>query len=80
MKRKIIPLDNYIVDFFCVELMLAIEVDGDCHDLKNEEDTQRQKKLECLGVKFLRFDNDQVKNNMNKVVQDIADWIDECGN
>ena len=35
------PIDNYIVDFFCYELMLAIEIDGDSHVDKIEEDQIR---------------------------------------
>jgi very-short-patch-repair endonuclease len=49
------PIDNFIVDFYCKELMLAIEIDGDSHDCKYEEDLKRQEKLESLGVHFLRF-------------------------
>ncbi len=42
------PLDQYIVDFFCSELMLAIEIDGDSHDYKEREDQRRQNRLESL--------------------------------
>src|SRR3990172_7798013 len=49
------PIDNYIVDFFCNELMLAIETDGCTHNEKSEEDQSRQTKFESLGVRFLRF-------------------------
>ena len=41
-------IDNYIVDFFCNELMLAIEIDGDTHNDKIDKDEFRQKKLEGL--------------------------------
>ncbi len=42
------PIDNYIVDFFCNELMLAVEIDGDSHDYKIEDDEKRQKQMELL--------------------------------
>jgi very-short-patch-repair endonuclease len=71
------PLDRFIVDFFCHELMLAIEIDGDSHDLKEEEDVYRQKSLEALGVRFLRFDDRDVKNNMKKVLHTIKEWINQ---
>ncbi len=69
------PLDNYIVDFFCNELMLAIEIDGDSHIDKEKYDKIRQKRLEGLGIKFLRFDDLDVKKNMSGVVDAIEDWI-----
>ena len=71
------PIDNYIVDFFCPELMLAIEIDGDSHDIKLEEDARRQRILESLGVRFLRFQDRDVKQNMAGVLKVIEDWIDK---
>jgi very-short-patch-repair endonuclease len=47
------PIDNYIVDFFCNELMLAIEIDGCTHNEKSEEDQSRQAKSEPLGGEIL---------------------------
>lgn len=71
------PIDNYIVDFYCKDLMLAIEVDGIAHSFEFalERDDIRQKKLEALGVRFLRFDDDDVKTNINGVLDIIRDWI-----
>ena len=69
------PLDNYIVDFFCNELMLAIEIDGDSHIGKEKYDEVRQNKLEGLGIKFLRFADLDVKKNMNGVLEIIENWI-----
>ena len=71
------PFDNYIVDFFYYELMLAIEIDGDSHSTKIEEDKIRQKRLESLGIKFLRFIDREVKKNMRGVLQSIEAWFDE---
>ena len=59
------PLDNYIVDFFCNELMLAIEIYGISHWGKEEYDKERQVKLESLGIKFLRFSDDEIYYNPN---------------
>ncbi len=69
------PIGNYIVDFFCKELSLAIEIDGDTHIYRYEEDEIRQQTLEKLGVKFLRFDDIEVKKNMSNVLRVIEDWI-----
>ena len=57
--------------------MLAIEIDGDSHVDKIEEDQIRQKRLESLGINFLRFTDFDVKKNMNGVLQYIEKWIDE---
>jgi len=69
------PLDKYIVDFFCSELMLAI--DGDSHDYRGRDDRKRQNRLESLGVRFLRFYDHDVKQNMEGVLTTIKQWIKE---
>lgn len=74
------PIRNYIVDFFCYDLMLAIEIDGISHDYdeeKNKKDRIRQKELESLGIKFLRFSEREARNNMFGVVETIKTWIEE---
>ena len=52
-----IPIDQYIVDFYCKDLQLAIEVDGSIHfeEKHQEKDMIRQQKLETLGVTVIRF-------------------------
>ncbi len=70
------PLLNFIVDFFCYELMLVIEIDGDSHDYKYEDDVARQKILEGIGIHFLRFDDAEVKKDLNNVLRTIEGWID----
>ena len=69
------PIDNFIVDFYCKELSLVIEIDGDSHIYRNHYDDERQKTLEKLGVHFLRFDDLEVKRNMNNVLRVIENWI-----
>lgn len=69
------PIDNYIVDFFCKELKLAIEIDGKTHNEKMEKDLVRQEKLEKLGIVFLRFTDQEVKDHPAGVAEYIKDWI-----
>jgi very-short-patch-repair endonuclease len=69
------PINNYIVDFYCKELSLAIEIDGDTHIFKYDYDEERQTSLEKMGVHFLRFDDIDVKRNMFNVLRVIEDWI-----
>lgn len=73
------PIDRYIVDFFCSDLNLAIEIDGLSHIGKEKYDAARQNDLEKMGVRFLRFSNDEVFYNMGKVLGDIEMWIKENG-
>ena len=69
------PIGNFIVDFFCNELMLAIEIDGESHSEKADQDVERQKILEESGVQFLRFADNEVKKNIEGVVAAIERWI-----
>jgi len=71
------PLDNYIVDFFCNELMLAIEIDGESHYGNQERDIRRQNRLENYGISFLRFDDLEVRHQLDNVINRIEDWIDD---
>lgn len=66
-------IDNYIVDFYCKDLMLAIEVDGRSHDNEDAliKDEIRQKKLETLGVSFVRFSEAEVKHDTLNVMRAI---------
>jgi len=70
------PIDKYIADFYCKDLMLAIEIDGETHIGKKEYDMKRQKKLERLGVSILRFDDLDVRQNLDGVVKKITNWIE----
>ena len=71
------PLNKFIVDFFCHELMLSIEIDGSSHNDKAGYDEERQKKLESLGVSFLRFHDGDVKFRIDDVLNNIEEWIIE---
>ena len=72
-----VPMLNYIVDFYCHEIGLAIEIDGQSHDHSFLYDVKRQGELEVYGVKFLRFSNDEVKKNMFSVLLVIEDTVKE---
>ena len=70
------PIGNYIVDFFCNKLKLAIEIDGDTHtEDRFEYDMNRQKWLELKGISVLRFDDLEVKKDMNNVLMALERWI-----
>lgn len=70
------PIGNYIMDFFCNKLKLVIEVDGDSHtEDRFEYDMNRQKWLELKGISVLRFDDLEVKRDMDNVLMAIEGWI-----
>lgn len=70
------PIDQYIVDFFSSELMLAVEIDGESHKLKGPKDELRQRRLEALGIRFLRFEDRIVRTELDAVVKAIDTWIE----
>jgi very-short-patch-repair endonuclease len=74
------PLRKYIVDFYCKKLNLVIEIDGESHVDKEESDTIRQKELEKIGLKFLRFEDSEVKQDIDSVLRRINSFIDEYEN
>ena len=71
-------IGNYIVDFYCEDLQLAIEIDGITHTEETAvlKDKLRQEELEILGVRFLRFDAMLVVNKVEATVKDITQWIE----
>jgi very-short-patch-repair endonuclease len=63
------PIDNFIVDFYCKPLQLAIEVDGISHTFDDvvEKDMLKQQHLEKLGISILRFSDEAVLNDIENV-------------
>jgi very-short-patch-repair endonuclease len=69
-------IEQYVVDFYSPELMLAIEIDGPHHAEQQEEDQRRQKRIEVHGAHFLRFSDEEVVNGCERVLEVIATEID----
>lgn len=71
--RRQCGINNYVVDFYCPELKLAIEIDGDVHAYNSRivYDKKRQKEIEALGIKVLRYTNNDVTQNIEGVLYDI---------
>ncbi|WP_320019573.1 endonuclease domain-containing protein [Labilibaculum manganireducens] len=71
--RRQHPINIFIADFYCHEIKLVIELDGNIHDYEEnkEYDEGRTAELEYLGVKVIRFTNEEVMNSMNKVLAQI---------
>jgi ATP-dependent helicase HrpA len=66
---------NFILDFFCPALSLAIEVDGGQHAERADYDQERTEYLKNNGIVVLRFWNNDVMNNMDGVLTEVYDFI-----
>ena len=62
---------GFIVDFYCHKAALVVEVDGDIHDLQQEEDARREKVLREMGLRIVRFRNDEVEKELAGVVSRV---------
>ena len=73
------PVLNFIVDFLSKKLLLIIEVDGYSHQSEEayQKDTRRQKKLEAIGYKVIRFNDDDVLKDIKNVIRAIEIIIEE---
>ncbi len=69
--RRQASIGKYIVDFYCPEKKLVIEVDGDSHSGNETYDKQRQKYIESFGIRFLRFTNIDIFETLEGVVEII---------
>ena len=69
------PIDKYIVDFYCKDLMLAIEIDGESHYGNTDKDRKKDRRLNELGVTVLRVDDLDVVYKLDKVIEKIEEWI-----
>jgi very-short-patch-repair endonuclease len=69
--RRQHPINRFILDFYCPEKKLAIEIDGKIHNNKKDYDQARQELLENMGISFLRFSNEEVKLNIDMVLRSI---------
>ena len=76
--RRQFSIDGYIVDFYCTEKKLAVELDGQQHFEKEiiEYDKNRTKYLESLGIKVIRFENQEVLYDTERVLKDITKMLE----
>ena len=71
------PIDNYILDFFCYDLLLGIEVDGYSHEILEvyNKDRMKEKRMNELGITILRFSDFEVLKDMENVIRAIEFFI-----
>ncbi|MDY6867497.1 MAG: endonuclease domain-containing protein [Chloroflexota bacterium] len=77
--RRQHPIDNYILDFYCSEAHLAVEIDGSQHiNSENKEmDDARTAFLMKKGIRVIRFWNNDVLNNLDDVIAEIDATLNE---
>lgn len=73
VKQK--PINRFILDFYCSELSLAIEVDGNSHENKKACDKERDAFLRQIGIVTLRFTNEEILVDIESVRQRLLDHI-----
>jgi very-short-patch-repair endonuclease len=71
--RRQHPIDIFIADFYCHEKKLVIEVDGLIHNSQKEYDEGRTAELNRFGITVIRFTNDDVRNNIREVCNQILE-------
>lgn len=71
------PIGKFILDFYCSKLLLAIEIDGDSHDKKENYDKSRDLYLEQRKIKTIRIKNEEILNNIEKIKQQLICLIIE---
>lgn len=69
--RRQHSIENYIVDFVCLEKQLIIELDGEVHNSQQEYDEQRTQHLNHLGFEVVRFENKEVFEDVSKIIDKI---------
>jgi very-short-patch-repair endonuclease len=68
-------IEPYIVDFYCHQSALIIEIDGDIHQYKHQEDKIRENYLKELGYHILRFTNQQIVHELDHVLNTIFETL-----
>jgi very-short-patch-repair endonuclease len=71
--RRQHPIGRFIVDFYCHEKLLVVEVDGSIHDLAEvkERDEGREEELKNFGLSIIRFTNDEIEKNIEDVLSKL---------
>lgn len=75
--RRQFPISGYIIDFYCYEKKLAIELDGSQHQKPEQRkyDFQRTRELGEIGIKLVRFWDNEVLRNINGVLEEILQQL-----
>jgi very-short-patch-repair endonuclease len=78
--RRQHPIDNYVVDFYCKEKNVIIEIDGPLHEDEEKKirDSIRQKYIESKGYNILRFKEKEISGNTDNFLLRLMDYLKNC--
>jgi very-short-patch-repair endonuclease len=68
-------IEGFIVDFYCHQLRLAVEIDGSIHNRQQDYDDLRQRLIESEGIRFIRFTNDEIDTDIEILGKKIRDVV-----
>jgi very-short-patch-repair endonuclease len=74
--RRQLVIEGFVVDFFCKELKLGIEIDGGIHLNNKEYDDIRQMIIESEGIRIIRITNEEIQNNPKILFDKIKQAIE----
>ena len=77
--RRQYEVQGFIIDFYCSEKKLAIELDGESHvgEKNQARDLVREKVIQDFGIGVIRFSNSQIYNNLNGVLLEVLRVLKE---
>jgi very-short-patch-repair endonuclease len=70
-------IEGFVVDFYCHEYKLALEIDGKVHEKQKEYDTLRETIIANKGISFIRMKNEDIQNNIEMIKEKIKERIME---
>ena len=73
--RRQYPVLGFILDYYCAEKSLGIELDGSIHDSQEEYDEWREKLIQEKGIRIVRFSNQEIVKNLEEVKKKILDFL-----
>jgi very-short-patch-repair endonuclease len=77
--RRQHAIGQFVIDFYCAAARLVVEVDGESHDGRDEDDAARTQYLEAHGLRVLRFSNEEVLLRLDEVAERILREIRGTG-
>jgi very-short-patch-repair endonuclease len=75
--RRQHPINLFIADFYCHEVRLVVEIDGEIHGQQEEYENGRSAEMERFGIKVIRFKNNEVENEIEKVLPELQSIVKE---
>jgi very-short-patch-repair endonuclease len=75
--RRQHPIDIFIADFYCHDVRLVVEIDGEIHNQQEEYDIGRTSEMERYNIKVIRFKNFEIETDIKKVVLEIENIVSQ---